>query len=282
MSGEDELVPTLLVVSVFLGLMLLEFLLGRYERQSRKDWIIDVVSAAQLALLLKPAAIFAAVWLASTLWPSGHGRLADLPTWLAFLLVFLPDDFMHYWYHRLAHEHEWMWPMHRTHHTARRYQVTVAFRENWTWLFFMPGFWWMGLMIHVGLGYMVVLSALVIGLHNVILHYGFTWDRRLYQHSVAGPVIRVIERIINTPSLHRGHHGLGQNGVPLGNYGQTLFVWDQLFGTATFLNERMPERYGIISEDHSSWSQQLWWPLFRLPAEEGKARPPEGDPARSA
>ena len=263
----SELYSTLAVTVVFIGIGLLEFILGLYQSEKRfkRDWIIDLVSVFQLAIILKPAAIFISLSIASRLLPEQRGALAELPFWLAFLLVFLPDDFTHYWYHRLAHEHEWMWPMHRTHHTPQQYQVTIAFRENWSWLFFMPGFWWMGLMIHLGLGDVVAISALVIGVHNVIAHYGFTWDSKLYRMPVVGLFMRGIERVFNTPSLHRGHHGLGENSVPFGNYAQTLFIWDQLFGTAHFLNDKVPEGYGVISPDTSNWYQQLWWPLFKLP-----------------
>ncbi len=263
----DEIISTVIVAGLFATIAFLEFLFGLYKSKNRfgRDWIIDLVSLAQLALIMKPAALFLSLALASWLWPAGRGVLDGLPFWLAFLIVFVPDDFLHYWYHRMAHQWDWMWPMHRTHHTAQQYQVTIAFRENWSWLFFMPGFWWMGLMIHLGLGDVVIVSTLVIGVHNVITHYGFTWDRKLYQKSIMRRVMWVVERIFNTPSLHRGHHGLGENGVPFGNYGQTLFVWDQIFGTATYMEDRIPEQYGTIAEDESKWYQQLWWPFFRLP-----------------
>lgn len=275
----DEFHSTLWVAGVFIAIALLEFFLGLYRSKNRfaRDWIVDLISLAQLAVVLKPAALVLSMTITSALWPEARGMLADLPMWLAFLIVFVPDDFMHYWYHRLAHERDWMWPMHRTHHTPQQYQVTIAFRENWSWLFFMPGFWWMGLMIHLGLAEVVAVSALTIGLHNVVAHYGFTWDAKLYRMPLIGTLMRGLERVINTPSLHRGHHGLGENGVPFGNYAQTLFIWDQLFGTAVFLNDKVPEKYGTIAQDRSKWYQQLWWPCFSLPesSEEEAARPKE-------
>ncbi len=267
---EEEMISTLIVAGVFAGFILLEFLFGLYKSESRfaKDWAIDLISMVQLAIILKPAALFLSLSAATYLWPSGQGLLKDMPFWAAFLIVFVPDDFLHYWYHRMAHKWAWMWPMHRTHHTPQQYQVTISFRENWSWLFFMPGFWWMGLMIHLGLGDVVIFSAMVIGVHDVIIHNGFNWDSKLYQHPASKRLLRVVERLVNTPSLHRGHHGLGENGVPFGNYGQTLFIWDQIFGTAVFLGDKIPERYGVISEDTSTWYQQLWWPFFRMPKAE--------------
>lgn len=43
--------------------------------------------------------------------------------------------------------------------------------------------------------------------------------------------MKILEYFINTPGLHRDHHGLGENGVPCGNFAQTLFIWDVMFGT---------------------------------------------------
>ncbi len=264
---DAEIRSTMIVAGIFAGIALFELLFGVYRSKFRfsRDWAIDLISLAQLALVLRPAALFLSLALAVWAWPGAQGALSNLPFWLAFLIVFIPDDFLHYWYHRAAHQWNWMWPMHRTHHTAQAYQVTIAFRENWSWLFFMPGFWWMGLMIHLGLGEEVILSALVIGVHNVFLHYGFNWDKFLYRIPGIRLLMRLFERVINTPSLHRGHHGLGENSVPFGNYGQTLFIWDQLFGTAIFLGDKIPEKYGTIAKDKSKWYQQLWWPFFRLP-----------------
>lgn len=262
-----ELMEALMVMGAFVGLIILEFALGLYKNKFRlgRGWATDFLSLLQLAVVLKPAALFLSLAIASTLWPAGHGALKDLPFWAAFLIVFVPDDFMHYWYHRMAHVWNWMWPMHRTHHTAQQYSVTIAFRENWSWLFFLPGFWWMGLMIHLGLGHAVIVSASVIGLHNVLLHYGLEWDRKLYRMPVIRNIMRFFEYFINTPSLHRGHHGLGKNSVPFGNYAQTLSIWDHIFGTAVFMGDKIPEKYGTIAINDSKWYQQLWWPLFRWP-----------------
>jgi len=145
------------------------------------------------------------------------------------------------------------------------YQASIAFRENWLWYVVMPGFWWQGLMIYLGLLEQVVLATTVIGLHNIWLHNGLKGDRKLYQNSVTRAVMKIFEYIVNTPSLHRGHHGLGRNSVPYGNYAQTLFIWDVIFGTATFLKGATPEYYAVSNPEimKQRWNYHLWWPLVR-------------------
>ncbi len=261
-----EHLDTVIVVGLFAVFLLAEQLAGisRHQSRAKGEHLIDFVSLLQLGLI-KPAVLIIAFLLTGLLFPESHNSLAEIPFWLGFLLVFLPDDFLHYWIHRLAHRWPRLWPLHRTHHTPSVYQVSIAFRENWLWFWVMPGFWWMGAMIYFGLVEQVVLSATLIGVHNVLLHTGFKADRSLYRNKRTKRLVRCFEYLVNTPSLHRGHHGLGNNGVPSGNFAQTLFIWDVLFGTAVFQDSKIPERYGTVNPDsmRQPWYYQLWWPLAR-------------------
>jgi len=254
----------LLVVGSFVALLLAEFVAGLSRKRSAGQWLIEFISFTQLGII-KPAVVFLAFAATSFLFPDSQGSLSGLPFWAGFALVFIPDDFSHYWIHRFAHEQPRIWGLHRTHHTADVYQVSIAFRENWLWFWVMPGFWWSGVMVYFGLFDQVLLSATIIGVHNIILHTGFGADKSLYKSASSRRIMRFVEYLINTPSLHRGHHGLGRHGVPAGNYAQTLFIWDVMFGTAVFQDERIPERYGAVDPVamQQPWYYQLWWPLVK-------------------
>jgi sterol desaturase/sphingolipid hydroxylase (fatty acid hydroxylase superfamily) len=59
-----------------------------------------------------------------------------------------------------------------------------------------------------------------------------------------------LEKVLNTPSHHRVHHG--SNACYLDrNYGGILIIWDRLFGT--FQEERAdtPVRYGLVRDIHT-------------------------------
>jgi sterol desaturase/sphingolipid hydroxylase (fatty acid hydroxylase superfamily) len=74
-----------------------------------------------------------------------------------------------------------------------------------------------------------------------------------------------VERIISTPSTHSAHHGYNnEDGITTykGNYGNLLFFWDLLFGTAK-ITRRYPEQYGVQGMLKSEWPEQLFWPLFK-------------------
>ena len=110
---------TWVVSSLLIGLGSMELLAGRMlNRRQTDELAVDIVSLAQFALLIKPM-IIAIAALALTQWaPGWAGSLASMPLWQAVLLIVIPADFMHYWYHRLGHTLPVMWRMHRTHHTA--------------------------------------------------------------------------------------------------------------------------------------------------------------------
>jgi len=254
----------ILVTSLFIGFMVWEYFTGVYKRNKRvkNEWIVDILAFGHLAVI-KPGVMLVAFTIGMLLLPESQNFLSEVPFWIAFLIVFIPDDFSHYWIHRLAHEKPVLWPFHRTHHTATSYQASISFRENWSWFVIMPGFWWHGLMIYFGLIEQVILTSAIVGAHNVWLHNASNWDQKLYKNKFTRGPMKVVEYFINTPGLHRGHHGLGENSVPFGNYGQTLFIWDVIFNTATFKKGAIPEYYAVTNKEimRQSWKYQLWWPF---------------------
>lgn len=256
----------LVVSGLLIALAALELLAGRLlTRRQPDELIVDVVSLAQFVLLIKPAIIASAALLLGALMPSQAGALSAMPLWLAVLLVILPADFMHYWYHRLGHTLPVMWRMHRTHHTATAMSISVAYRENWRWFLFMPDIWYAGVMVYLGLGEAVLISHLIFGCANVLVHSAFAWDRVLYRKRWLAPLAWVLERVVQLPSTHRAHHAeLDEHGhPPHHNFAQLLFIWDTVFGTARFPRDRYPTRYGIPQDPGDPWYVQLWWPLLR-------------------
>lgn len=257
---------TWVVSSLLIGLGSMELLAGRMlNRRQTDELAVDVVSLAQFALLIKPM-IIAIAALALTQWaPGWAGSLTSMPLWQAVLLIVIPADFLHYWYHRLGHTLPVMWRMHRTHHTATAMSITVAYRENWRWFLFMPDIWYAGVMVYLGLGEAVLISHLIFGCANVLVHSGFAWDRGLYRLRWLAPLTWLLERLIQLPSTHRAHHAeLDEHGnPPHHNFAQLLFIWDTMFGTANFTRDRYPQRYGIPKDPGDPWYVQLWWPLFR-------------------
>jgi sterol desaturase/sphingolipid hydroxylase (fatty acid hydroxylase superfamily) len=257
-------------VAVVTGLLLFmgtaELFAGRLlGRRTKDELVVDALSLGQFALVIKPIVVTLAAMLTLYLAPSAAQSLADLPLWQAVLVVVIPADFLHYLYHRAGHQIPFMWRMHRTHHTATAMSVTVAYRENWRWYAFMPDLWYAGAMVAAGLGEAVLISNLIFGCANLLVHSAFAWDRWLYRTRWLAPLAWILERLVQLPSTHRMHHAeLDQDGrVPNQNFGQLLYLWDTAFGTAAFPRDSYPKRYGIPNDPHDPWYAQLWYPLVR-------------------
>jgi sterol desaturase/sphingolipid hydroxylase (fatty acid hydroxylase superfamily) len=183
------------------------------------------------------------------------------------LTLLLADDLTQYWWHRLSHTSRF-WPLHRAHHSASYMSVRVVYRNNAFYYAMMPGLWLSGLLIFLGfgwvyVGYAIVKVTVIIGAHSSV-----RWDEKLYQWPVTRPLMWVLERTISTPATHYAHHALTQDdgvGHYTGNFGNLLFLWDIIFGTA-HITRRYPAEYGLADDreyGHEPWATQFLYPIFR-------------------
>jgi len=151
--------------------------------------------------------------------------------WWAWGLLLFGDEFSYYWYHRVSHECRLFWASHVVHHSSQRYNLSTAVRQTWTGSFFSILFWlWLPV---IGFAPVMILTMKAIS-----LLYQFWIHTELV--SSLGP----LEKVFNTPSHHRVHHGSNPRYIDR-NHGGTLIIWDKLFGT--FEPERAddPVRFGL-------------------------------------
>jgi sterol desaturase/sphingolipid hydroxylase (fatty acid hydroxylase superfamily) len=201
---------------------------------------------------------------------------------LALLLV--ADDFTQYLWHRLSHTSV-LWPLHRAHHSAAYMSVRVVYRNNAFYYLLMPGLWLSGALLYLGfgwvyVGYTIVKLSVIIGAHSAV-----RWDEWLYRHAALRPLVWVLQRTISTPATHFAHHALVQDdgvGHYTGNYGNLLFLWDVLLGTAR-ITQQYPPAYGLADDrahGPEPWAVQFTYPLLRsrrvgtVLGRDGHHRPP--------
>ena len=181
------------------------------------------------------------------------------------MLLLIFDDMMQYWWHRASHNSRFLYFLHRAHHNSKYMSVRIVYRNNFFYYLLMPSIWFSGVLLYLGLGwsyavYLVFKMLVIIGAHS-----DWKWDRALYRTKALAPLAWVVERTISTPSTHSAHHGLTmEDGVThyKGNYGNLLFLWDVLFGTAK-ITRRYPDKYGIEGMRKAEWAEQLFWPLIK-------------------
>ena len=95
----------------------------------------------------------------------------------------------------------------------------------------------------------------------IAAHSSVAWDRPFFRYRATRPIIWILARIISTPTTHAAHHGLHASDRSThykGNYGNFLFIWDLLFGTAK-IGETRPSEIGIENLSPATWFQELIW-----------------------
>ena len=174
----------------------------------------------------------------------------ELPRWLVLVLSVMLNDFVSYWYHRIAHRVPVIWRLHRVHHSDTSMDSTTNFR-------FHPLeqlFWWSTAPI--------VTSAIFgIDATGMSLYFLILIPFLILEHSnLKFPtwLDKTIGKIITTPNLHKLHHEQDQYHTD-SNYSDIFILWDRLFGTFTY-KDINSINFGLKEFDDDN-KQSLWYLL---------------------
>ncbi|EJL95218.1 sterol desaturase [Pseudomonas sp. GM102] len=259
--------PAVIVAGIFLAFILLELACSSFRQSSggKRDVLIEVVGSGILVAVTFPLVMWLSGKISSQAVPEMKDALAGIPWIAGFVLFLLFDDMTQYWWHRLTHRVPALYALHRAHHSAPYMSVRIVYRNNSFYYLLMPGIWLSGVLIYLGLapvyyGYLILKMTVIFAAHSSV-----AWDDKLYRIRALRPVVWILERTFSTPSTHSAHHGLtAEDGVThyKGNFGNLLFLWDILFGTAK-ITRRRPPAYGIEHLSPISWKEELFWPIVR-------------------
>jgi sterol desaturase/sphingolipid hydroxylase (fatty acid hydroxylase superfamily) len=276
----SPLLQNALIVSLILGFAIMEFATRSYQatvRASSNDTKLELLMFISLIAISQPVALFGSTVLCSWLMPGQRDVWAGLPWWAMFGFFLVADDMTQYWWHRISHT-PLLWPLHRAHHSARYMSIRITYRNNFFYYLMMPGLWMAGVLIYLGMGkvyliYIVIKIGVILGAHS-----SWRWDEPLYRIRMLRPLMWVVERLISTPATHWAHHAISNaDGVGhyKGNFGNLLFFWDVLFGSA-HITRRYPPAVGLqddalFGDEH--WADQMFYPLSHSKREHSALRP---------
>lgn len=264
---DPETLSKLVPAVVMLVLGVLEAMGGLYfnDRRTRNDFTIELVGLVTLPTLIQPGIFLCVIWGMRAAFPQLEDQFIGTSFWLHILAFLIFDDLTQYLWHRFSHVNKTMWKLHRPHHVVEEMGVMVTYRNAMLYYALMPGIWLSALLVFLGMGY-AYLFYLPFKLTVILLAHSETkWDRFLYRYRILSPLAWIIERTISTPSTHFAHHGLtADDGVshPNGNFGNLLFLWDILFGTAR-ITRKYPTRFGAWNQVKEPWYVQLLFPIIR-------------------
>lgn len=192
--------------------------------RSRNDLGTDLASMAVLLALVDPLLKWLGpVVLTAALAGTQLGdALAIFPKhWpfaLQVALATLLAEFGSYWAHRWHHERPALWWLHALHHGSERLYTLNNFR-------FHP----LNYAINYGLG---ILPLLAIGAPTAVMmgYFAVTLPVLMLQHANLPLQNGWLNYVFSTNEVHRWHHS-NQAEEGDSNFGRSLVLWDQVFGT---------------------------------------------------
>jgi alkylglycerol monooxygenase len=209
------------------------------------DAVVDLACGMTQQVLL---VFFAAALAAAYAWTYAHlalVRFAPGSPW-PWLVAFVAVDLGYYGWHRLSHEVNVLWAVHVVHHQSEDYNLAVALRQAVASTVTILPF-------HLPIALLGVPTVVFLTVESFSTLYQF------WIHTELVGKLGALERVVNTPSLHRVHHATNPRYLDR-NYGATLIVWDRLFGT--YEEEREKPVYGItkpLACFDPLWAQVHYW-----------------------
>jgi sterol desaturase/sphingolipid hydroxylase (fatty acid hydroxylase superfamily) len=176
------------------------------------------------------------------LWP--HQR----PVWVQAILMVLVVDFLRYWLHRAAHTNDTLWRLHSVHHSvAQLYWLNTA------------RFHLIEKAMQMALD---SLPFLLMGVDPTVLalYYIAYAVNGFFQHCNIDVRYGVLNYIVGSAETHRWHHSRVVREANA-NYGNTVIVWDLLFGTWFLPRGRQVQDLGLSDPDYP----KSFWALMRAP-----------------
>jgi len=237
---------------VFVTIVLLENRFGRVADYRSRNFLHDLAYWLYLRSGLHYFVLMAAVTAAlyAPLSSVAVRPFSPLPLALQAVIYVVLNDFIYYWIHRAVHHFPLLWAFHAVHHSQEKLTFATGMRFHPVELvardvaLFVP-------LVLLGFHPLSWLPlALLIMAQNELQHARLPWT--------FGPLYKVFV----SPHFHGFHHGADPR-YHHRNYGQTLAVWDHLFGTAVPRTEPAPRAYGIEGIRVDSFAQTLTLP-FRL------------------
>lgn len=183
-----------------------------------------------------------------SLWPHAS------PIWIQAVLMVLAVDLLRYWLHRAAHENPTLWRLHAVHHSVEQLYWLNTAR-------FHPLEKALQMMLDSVPFLLVGVDARVLSLYY--LAYA---TNGFFQHCNIRLRYGALNYIVGSAETHRWHHSREPREANA-NYGNTVIVWDLLFGTWFLPREREVGRLGLHAPYPRTFAALMKAPFRAEPSE---------------
>ena len=217
--------------------LLLALLWPRYKDQQlfHRDLFVNLFTGLGVFICAKPAVM--------VLQETFSVYLFSLPitsSWGQFLVSFLLIDFLRYCLHFVHHRVPFFWQFHAVHHSSEVMDATSGLRMHvfdFLQLSMIPILLFGVIIDTRAFAEWILPAALGIGVFfDAFQHANLRFD---HKH----PLGRIWHAVFNNPHFHVWHH-IRHGDERDGNYGNTLIIWDRIFGTEV-TEDHVPTLLGV-------------------------------------
>ncbi|NND44734.1 MAG: sterol desaturase family protein [Xanthomonadales bacterium] len=176
--------------------------------------------------------------------------------WVLAAIGIFAVDLSDYVYHRMSHHFPWLWRLHAVHHTDRVLDISTSLRGHPLDLV-LANFWKIGVAILLGVPIWVIALREVLIFPLIFIQHANVRLPRRFEVAVG--------KVFITPMIHRVHHSIHREEHD-SNYGESLILWDKLFGSYRHPESDRPAVYGVRDcegDDFQSLDGMLLTP-FRM------------------
>ena len=192
------------------------------KRQFRFDFAVILATSLVVAAIMQFLVTNSVTSALHSSLGLGSSVLA-LPLWVRLTLALVVGDLGYYLVHRAMH-FDWLWPMHRFHHSTIELYWFSGLRTS------------MANSLLIRIPYLFALHAFEISVEGILATGIMLIIVNFWVHANFKVRLGPLEWLLITPSFHRVHHVTAE-GLEGHNFGNILSVWDHLFGSAVFPNE---------------------------------------------
>lgn len=235
------LVFTLIIVETF-------FPLNKEWKMTKQSYIRDlkyILIDAPIIALTKTGFGLIAIWYSQ----NHNGLFTDSPIFISTVIFLLVFEFIQYWYHRFSHMGKgkvgkFLWKVHLAHHLPDKVYIVMHAEFNPINAFFTATIIQLPLII-LGIPPEAALAAtFLIDLQSLVSHFNVYITTGFLNYIFIGT------------ETHRFHHSANIHEAK--NFGNTLAIFDIIFGTFYYKPGTAPERLGMNNPNEYPKSENLF------------------------
>ena len=255
---QEGIIRLSIFFGLFIGFAAIEYFFPRRvvakskARRWLTNWSVSVLNVLTLRLFsfALPLLAIGAAFDAQNL---GIGLFNQIgfSAWIEIIMAILILDFCIWLQHLLTHKIEFLWRIHRVHHSDTEMDISTAIR-------FHPIEIALSMALKIGLVYALGADPLSVLIFEILLN-----GSSIFNHAninIPNRFDKILRFLVVTPDMHRIHHSSDRIEHDT-NFGFALSIWDHMFRTYKLRPGRNHKEMEIGLNWQDEKPEKLGWSL---------------------